>query len=87
MAKIPITATARMGKLVAEELDLGKGGLVKVVDRGGGGGGIARLLKGLRRSVRSIDSKRSMKRRNLRKKMLKKCKIYPGRTVGIILIK
>ena len=47
---------------MAEELDLGNKGLVKVVD-GGGGGGKARLLKGLRRSVKSIDSKKSMKRR------------------------
>lgn len=53
MAKIPITATARMGKVVPEELPRGKIWLVKVVE-GGGGGGYARLLKGLRRSVRSI---------------------------------
>ena len=44
---------------MAEELDLGNKGLVKVVD---GGGGKARLLK-VRRSVKSIDSKKSMKRR------------------------
>lgn len=55
MAKIPITATARMGNVVPEELPRGKIWLVKVVEgRGGGGGGYARLLKGLRRSVRSI---------------------------------
>jgi hypothetical protein len=45
---------ARMGKLVPEELVRGNIGLVKVVDGGGGGGGKTRLLKGLRRSVRSI---------------------------------
>ena len=39
-----------------EELDRGNRGLVNVVD-GGGGGGKARLVKGLRRSVKSIDSK------------------------------
>lgn len=54
MAKIPITATARMGKVVPEELPRGNIGLVKVVEGGGGGGGKATLLKGLRRSVRSI---------------------------------
>ena len=41
-----------------EELDRGNRGLVNVVDGGGGGGGgKARLVKGLRRSVKSIDSK------------------------------
>lgn len=63
MAKIPITAMARMGKFVPEELVRGKIGLVKVV--GGGGGGKTRLLKGLRRSVRSIRLQKNEGIKNL----------------------
>lgn len=65
MAKIPITAMARMGKFVPEELVRGKIGLVKVVDGGGGGGGKTRLLKGLRRSVRSIRLQKNEGIKNL----------------------